>query len=233
MELVRLGRLSACAMLFVLAFSSEAQSSCRVHDPELQSSYEGGCKDGLAEGYGEARGTAHYRGEFKAGRKHGKGVKTWPNGDRYEGEFFEDHRHGVGSYTWGRGPWAGERYEGAYANDRRHGFGVYRWPSGDVYAGPWENDAIKGPGTPMMVARGKFEEESRKAVARPGQKVCREMAIGIANSEWVRGMVVGVSEGKVGIRIDEPGSHPHVIANAEVRKGDVVWDEPFPWTPCY
>lgn len=206
---------------------------CRVVDPELQGRYAGGCVDGLAEGVGSASGYARYEGEFRAGRKHGKGVKTWPNGDRYEGGFVEDRKQGTGTYVWGRGPWAGERYEGAYVADRRHGFGVYRWPSGDVYAGPWKEDAFAGPPTPMMAARAKFEAEARAAVAKEGQKVCREMPIGIGDRDWVRGVVVATNAEQVAVRIDEAGRHPHVIANVEARKGDVLWDAPVNWTPCY
>jgi hypothetical protein len=206
---------------------------CRVLDPELQGRYSGGCVNGLAEGAGTASGVARYEGEFKAGRKHGKGVKTWANGDRYEGSFVEDRKEGVGVYAWGRGPWAGERYEGAYLHDQRHGFGVYRWPSGDVYAGPWKEDAFAGPPTEMMVARAKSEAAARAAVAKEGQKVCREMPIGIGDRDWVRGVVVSVNSEQVAVRIDDTGRHPHVIANVEVHKGDTVWDAPVNWTPCY
>ena len=206
---------------------------CRVLDPELHGRYAGNCVNGLAEGAGVASGIARYEGEFRAGRKHGKGVKTWPNGDRYEGTFVEDRKEGTGTYVWGRGPWAGERYEGAYLNDRRQGFGVYRWPSGDVYAGPWEEDRLAGPPTAMMAARAKFEAEARAAVAKEGQKVCREMPIGIGDRDWVRGVVVATNAEQVAVRIDEPGRHPHVIADVEVRKGEALWDAPVNWTPCY
>jgi hypothetical protein len=231
---VRKRGLSLFFLVFIsLNIDSVRAQTCRVLDPELQTSYSGACVDGLAEGFGYASGTAEYRGEFKAGRKHGKGDKSWPSGDRYEGGFAEDRKEGTGVYTWGRGPWAGERYEGAYLQDLRHGFGVYRWPSGDVYAGPWERDIATGPPTPMMQARAKFEEEARLAVAKEGQKLCRRMPIGIALSEWVRGTVVAISGERVGVRIDEPGLHPHVIANVELRRGDVVWDAPQGWTPCF
>lgn len=215
-----------------LAGTAHAQG-CRVLDPELQGWYAGPCVNGLAEGYGHAAGIAEYSGKFRAGRKHGRGEKRWPNGDRYVGTFVEDRKEGTGIYTWGRGPWQGERYEGAYLNDRRHGFGTYRWPSGDVYAGPWKDDAIAGYATPMMLARRKFEEEARRAVAKEGQKVCRELPVGIGRTDWVRGVVVAVSGGKVGVRIDDAGQHPHVIAGVEARRGDVVWDEPFDWIPCF
>lgn len=202
-------------------------------DPELQVRYEGPCVDGFAEGEGSASGLAEYRGGFKAGRKHGKGVKTWPNGDRYEGDFVDDRKHGFGVYAWGRGPWAGERYEGSYASDRRHGEGVYRWPSGDRYRGPWKDDAFAGPATPMMAARAKFEEEARAAVAQPGQKVCREMPVGIGAGDWVRGTVVQAQAERIAVRIDEPGVHAHVIAGIEARRGELIWDAPMGWTPCF
>ncbi len=202
-------------------------------DPELQGRYAGPCVGGLAEGEGSASGFAEYRGGFKAGRKHGKGVKTWPNGDRYEGDFVDDRKEGFGVYAWGRGAWEGERYEGAYLGDRRHGNGVYRWPSGDVYRGPWKDDAFAGLPTPMMIARARFEEEARAAVARPGQKVCREMPVGIGASEWVRGTVMQTDAERIAVRIDEPGVHAHVIAGIEARRGELIWDAPTGWTPCF
>src|SRR5438067_5493981 len=110
-------------ILMLLAGLAHAQQ-CQVLDPELQGSYSGPCVNGLAEGKGVARGSAEYEGEFKAGRKHGRGVKSWPSGDRYEGEFANDEKQGHGTYTWGRGPWAGERYEGNYVDDKREGFGT-------------------------------------------------------------------------------------------------------------
>lgn len=224
-----LGALFALVLGATRALASE---ECKPVDPELQGVYAGPCKDGLAEGFGVASGIAEYRGEFRAGKKHGRGVKTWPNGDRYEGEFADDFKHGTGRYAWGRGPWQGESYEGAYRLDRRHGFGVYRWASGDVYAGPWENDLVVGPATPMMIARSKFEQEARAAVAKLGQKLCRRMPVGIANHEWIDGVVAAVNEGQVAVRIENPGTYGHVIAGVEIRRGEVIWDTPTSWTPC-
>jgi hypothetical protein len=222
-----------CAILANIVFLSDGRAQeCRVLDPELQGAYAGGCAGGLAEGAGYARGSAEYRGGFRAGRKHGHGTKTWPNGDRYEGGFVEDRKEGAGVYLFGRGPWAGERYEGEFLNDRRHGHGVYRWASGDVYAGPWEADRAIGAPTPMMLARAQFEREARAALA-PGQKVCREMPVGIGGREWLRGMVTGVSDDRIAVRIDDAGEHPHVIAHAAIHKGDVVWTTYTEWTPCW
>jgi hypothetical protein len=218
-------------IFLLLSFAAAAQE-CKVLDPELQGSYAGPCKDGLAEGAGQAQGTAEYRGEFRAGKKHGKGVKSWPSGDRYEGDFAEDRREGRGKYTWGRGPWAGESYEGDYHDDQRHGEGTYRFATGDVYKGPWKEDKIAGYATPMMLARHKFEEEARKAVAVEGRKVCREMPVGIALGEWIRGTVVGVSGDQVGVRVEDPGTFRHIVRGVELQKDDVVWDAPTEWIPC-
>jgi hypothetical protein len=221
-------------LLFALsfAFSVKAQT-CRVLDPELQGSYTGACVNGLAEGRGMASGLARYEGEFRAGRKHGKGVKAWPNGDRYAGDFADDRKHGAGIYVWGRGRWSGESYEGDYVDDKRHGFGVYRWPGGDVYSGPWREDGFAGSATQMMVERARFEREALAAVGKAGQKVCREMPVGIGGRDWVRGTVVAVSGELVAVRIEDPGTQPHVIANVEPRRGEVLWDAATGWTPCY
>lgn len=220
-----------------LAYASMALSQtpvkCAVRDPDLQGSYAGGCKDGLAEGDGEATGIAHYKGEFKAGRKHGRGVKRWPSGDRYDGEFVDDSKEGIGTYTWGRSSlWAGEKYIGGYRNDRRHGWGVYEWPGGDRYAGPWENDAISGLPTPKMVARSRATMERAVAVAVPGNRICKNMTVGIATQDWVRGTVMKVESDRIAVRIDDSGRFQHWISGVTINRGDVVWDALQFWTPC-
>ena len=222
----------AAAALF--ASGANGQVACRVLDPELTGIYQGGCKDGLAEGYGEAKGTAEYRGEFHAGRKHGKGVKAWPSGDRYEGDFVADRKEGAGKYTWSsHGPSAGESYSGAFLDDRRHGYGVYEWPSGDLYAGPWSNDEFTGTPTPMMIAQARAKTEARAAVARAGVKVCRALLVGIAVRDWIRGEVTAVDADKVAVRIVDAGQHPHVIDTLPLVKGRTIWSAATDWTPCF
>ncbi len=222
----------AFVLLGVLSFPPGALA-CKVIDPELQGGYAGPCVNGLAEGEGYATGIASYRGQFKAGRKDGQGVKTWPNGDRYEGQFVDGRKQGRGTYAWGRGPWQGERYEGEFANDRRNGQGSYHYANGDVYSGQWKDDVPVGAPTPMMLAQRKFREEAREAVAKKGQKVCRAMPVGIARREWVRGTVVGVDGDRVAVRIDQPGSYGEEIAGVALRKDEVIWDAPYGWTPCW
>ncbi len=221
------------ALAFAPVAVSQIPARCAVLDPELQDKYTGGCKDGLAEGYGEASGTARYKGGFRAGRKHGKGVKTWPSGDRYEGDFMNDHKEGFGTYTWGpRSVWAGEKYSGNYHHDRRHGFGVYEWPDGDRYAGPWQNDVITGKATPKMFARERARGELAAAVGKPGAKVCRVMTVGISTQDWVRGTVMAVEADQIAVRIDDPGRFSHTFNGTTIVRGTVLRDAPAAWMPC-
>ena len=202
-------------------------------DPELQSFYAGPCVNGLAEGHGIAEGTARYEGDFRAGKKEGRGVKTWANGDRYEGDFADDRKEGRGVYVFGRGPWAGDRYEGDFSQDRRHGIGTYRWANGDAYTGPWENDAFTGPPTEMMLARAKFEQEALAAAGKPGTRVCREMVVGIGGRDWVRGTVQDVEGQTIAVRIDDAGKMSHLIGGVEARAGATVRESPDAWVPCW
>jgi hypothetical protein len=147
--------LLSVAILGLFVTLAQAQN-CTVVDPELQGAYEGGCSNGLAEGHGLVRSSiAEYRGEFKAGQKHGQGHKHWfATDDRYQGGFVNDAKQGQGQYTWGMlGAWAGESYTGEYMNDQRHGHGRYVWPFGDVFVGEWHTDRPVSVATPMMVQR--------------------------------------------------------------------------------
>jgi len=223
-----------------LARNSPAMAQvCRVLDPELQEAYAGPCVRGLAQGAGYARGRAEYQGEFSAGMKHGRGVKSWPNGDRYEGEFVEDRKEGKGVYTYGRGPWTGERYEGEWLADQRQGYGAYSWPTGDVYKGPWEADRPVGPPTAMMRARARWTAEARAALSQPGQKACRELEVGIGDRDWIRGVIVDNPQrqenepSRIAVRIEDAGRIPHLLGGQELKAGTMVLDAASAWVPCY
>lgn len=50
-------------LLAALAFAPVPANACAVLDAELQGSYVGGCKNGLAEGYGAVTGTANTKAD--------------------------------------------------------------------------------------------------------------------------------------------------------------------------
>lgn len=231
----RSGWLALAVVLGASPALAQAPSKCIVLDPELQGSYAGGCRDGRAEGLGTAKGTAEYVGEFHEGMKHGRGVKTWPWGDRYEGEFANDAKEGSGVYTWGaRSMYPGDRYEGEFANDRRNGAGVYSWASGDSYAGPWKDDAVAGHATPMMVSRYRATKASLAAMENAGVKLCRESSFGIGLKEQIEGVTAGVNAEtmQVAVTVKKLGQTPLTVGDVDVKAGDTVWDDPLNWIPC-
>ncbi|MEQ9403102.1 MAG: hypothetical protein RIM99_05910 [Cyclobacteriaceae bacterium] len=72
------------------------QDDCKVNKYELQGEYSGGCKGGLANGSGIAKGIDSYNGEFKNGWPNGTGTYTYSNKDIYVGQFKKGLRHGKG-----------------------------------------------------------------------------------------------------------------------------------------
>lgn len=97
-----------------------SQDDCKVLVKNLEGSYAGDCKKGLAHGEGHAKGTDSYDGDFSKGLPHGDGKYTWADGSIYEGEWRKGLRHGEGSYTY--------NYEGRDS----------------VQAGIWKNDSYMG-----------------------------------------------------------------------------------------
>lgn len=102
---------------FTVLFS---QTSCNVLLPAISDSYTGSCKQGLADGKGEAFGVDQYKGDFKKGLPNGNGTYIWQSGHKYEGSWKNGMRDGDGSYTFkyeGRdsvltGIWKEDKYVG-------------------------------------------------------------------------------------------------------------------------
>lgn len=90
--------LSALSIVFTLF--SHAQNNCKVFVPELQGSYVGKCKKGLAHGQGKAVGTDTYEGNFRKGLPNGGGVYTWADGAVYTGNWVYGLRNGNGVYKF-------------------------------------------------------------------------------------------------------------------------------------
>ena len=90
----------AVVCLTLLTTGVYAQETCKVLLPQISGSYTGSCKNGLADGKGEAFGTDQYKGEFKKGLPDGQGVYIWQTGEKYDGSWKKGLKDGQGSYTF-------------------------------------------------------------------------------------------------------------------------------------
>ena len=81
-----------------LTIAVNGQNDCKVLLPGIGDSYNGSCKQGLAEGKGEASGIDKYTGDFKKGFPDGYGTYTWQTGETYIGDWKKGMRDGKGEY---------------------------------------------------------------------------------------------------------------------------------------
>jgi hypothetical protein len=112
-------------IFFLLAFGNLlAQNdtvSCKVAAVDLVGSYKGTCKNGFANGQGEAIGVHRYIGSFKNGLPNGKGTYYYNDNFYYAGKFQDGIREGKGEQHYLRnglpdslikGYWSGDEYRG-------------------------------------------------------------------------------------------------------------------------
>ncbi|MDN5201290.1 hypothetical protein QQ008_07955 [Fulvivirgaceae bacterium BMA10] len=109
--------LNIILLLFFIGGITFAQDNCKVSMESISGTYEGGCKKGLADGIGEAKGTDSYKGQFKKGLPNGKGVYTWANGNVYDGEWKKGKMHGQGKMMVKVSQDADSTYIGYWQND--------------------------------------------------------------------------------------------------------------------
>jgi hypothetical protein len=83
----------------ILTVTLNGQDLCKVLMPSISSSYTGPCKQGLADGKGEAIGVDRYVGDFKKGLPDGEGTYFWQTGQIYKGRWRKGLRNGQGEYT--------------------------------------------------------------------------------------------------------------------------------------
>ena len=83
-----------------------------------------------------------YNGNFKAGKKSGKGKFVWKNGEKYEGNFENDLRNGFGVYTYSKED-AGDYHEGHWKDDKKSGKGKLVFKDGTKQEGIFENGSLK------------------------------------------------------------------------------------------
>lgn len=62
-----------------------------------------------------------YEGQWKAGKKHGEGVISYPDGSVYAGCLENEMKEGFGKFVWPNG----DEYNGSWVQDRMDGFGTF------------------------------------------------------------------------------------------------------------
>lgn len=116
----KLAKISIIVFSLFLNLQLFAQSECKVLLKDLQGTYTGDCKKGLANGEGTAKGKDTYSGEWKKGLPNGHGKYTWATGETYEGEWSKGLKNGHGVYqfkyknkdTLVEGIWKNDIYQG-------------------------------------------------------------------------------------------------------------------------
>lgn len=114
-----------CVFTFIFCLNeTNCQEECKVLMPEIDSSFKGKCKKGLAHGKGYAMERDTYMGKFANGYPDGRGTYTWENGNTYIGDWSAGKRHGEGTLI--------------VKLDNRD----------SIAAGIWEDDKYIGPNYP-------------------------------------------------------------------------------------
>ena len=84
----------------------------------------------------------HYKGEWKNGKFHGKGILKEAWGDIYVGDFKNNLAHGYGRQEDPDGGY----WEGEIKNDKLNGKGILVTAEGNVYEGDYKDDLLNGQG---------------------------------------------------------------------------------------
>ena len=66
---------------------------------------------------------------------------TWPDGKTYDGEWKDGKKHGKGVYTWP----TGDKYDGEWKDGKKHGKGAQTWPDGHLESGKWKDGVMLTP----------------------------------------------------------------------------------------
>ena len=82
-------------------------------------------------------------GKFINGKLEGNGKYIWENGQYYIGQWKNGKKHGKGIIYYKDGT---IMYEGDFINDKKEGNGKFIWKNGKYYIGEWKNNKKNGKG---------------------------------------------------------------------------------------
>ncbi|CAF1066575.1 unnamed protein product [Rotaria sp. Silwood1] len=132
------------------AMITDNPSVIHIHVDEIGNRYEGEWKDGKKHGKGKMDYANGYKyiGDWVGDVATGEGIFMWTNDDQYEGQYQNGQRHGKGSYTYANG----DKYTGGWFEDKKSGQGIFIWGStsawvNNKYEGEFHNDQMHGYGT--------------------------------------------------------------------------------------
>ncbi len=92
--------LFSLSIICTAAFAQDSTQSCKVSVVDLAGKYTGECKNGYANGKGEAVGLNRYTGSFKNGLPHGAGIYYYGDSNYYSGNFQDGIKEGKGEYHY-------------------------------------------------------------------------------------------------------------------------------------
>lgn len=88
------------------------------------------------------------------------------------------------------------------------------------------------PAFDAQLARSVSDTATTAAVAKVGAKICRQTEIGIAERDWLRGVVTEVAGDAITVRIEQAGRFPQSLNGIPISRGATVRDSAAAWTPC-
>ncbi|XP_072301245.1 alsin-like isoform X2 [Eucyclogobius newberryi] len=101
---------------------------------------------------------ARYRGQWQAGRVHGRGTMKWPDGRTYTGNFKNGLEDGYGECLMpSKALNKADCYQGHWKDGQIHGFGKYKYATGEVYEGCFFEGLRHGYG---MLSSGRLARSS-------------------------------------------------------------------------
>ncbi|KAI5685021.1 MORN repeat [Leishmania braziliensis] len=194
--------------------------------------YDGDWKGGLPHGTGVVSVPGvngyEYTGEFKDGKRSGKGCCQFSNGRVYEGEWREDEMNGTGTLRGASNVDDFTEYTGGFQNGMRSGRkGRCIYANGDIYDGAWAAGKRQGFGEwqlhrPAVSAtaataarpvryRGAFERDAPQASSS-----------GEAELEYADGSLYA---GGTDAQMRRHGMGVHRLANGDVFEGSFAQDQ--------